>query len=114
MKITKSKLRALILEEIDDQLAPVQKGDESQKGDKIYVVDFSSHDGRTQASFKTEQSAKSLKARLEKEQKFVEDNRSKLRDHELTYNDKETGQKFRFSVITSPTRIRLYTMPLHQ
>lgn len=114
MKLTKSKLKALILEEIDDQLAPVQKGDETQKGDKIYVVELSSHDGRTQASFKTQQGAKRLIARLEKEKKFVEDNRSKLRPHELIYNDKETGQKFRFSVITSPTRIRFYTMPLHQ
>jgi|GEM_PF-3885501 hypothetical protein len=81
---------------------------------KIYVVELSSHDGRTQASFKTQQGAKRLIARLEKQKKFVEENSNDLREHELRYNDKETGQQFRFSHITLPTRIHFYTMPLHQ
>ena len=123
MKITKSKLKALILEEIDDQLAAVQKDDESQKDDQlaavqkddeIYVVELRSHSGRRSAYFRSRQSAERLKARLEKQKKFVEDNSSKLRPHELKYNDKETGQQFLFSHITSPTHISLYTMPLHQ
>jgi len=108
MKITKSKLKTLIIEEMENQVAP------SESGNKIYVVELSTHDGRTQASFKTPQSAKRLIARLEKYQKFVEDNRRELLPHELMYYDKETGQKFRFSHIYLPTRIHFYTMRLHQ
>ena len=108
MKLTKAKLQEIIKEEIDNQAAPAPRGTE------VYVVELYSHDGRSRAIFTTEESAKGLVARLEKQKKFVEDNSSTLRPRDLKYNDKETGQQFLFSSVTSPTRIDLYTMRLHQ
>tara|TARA_R110000787_G_scaffold107344_4_gene215211 strand:+ start:125 stop:376 length:252 start_codon:yes stop_codon:yes gene_type:complete len=81
---------------------------------EVYVVELYSHDGRSRAIFTTQEGAKGLVARLEKQKKLVEDNHSTLRPHEFKYNDKETGQQFLFSYIYSPTRISLYTMRLHQ
>ena len=108
MKLTKARLKQIIKEEIEDQAAPAPRGTE------VYVVELYSHDGRSRAIFTTEESAKELVARLEKQKKFVEDNSRTLRPRDLKYNDKETGQQFLFSSITSPTRISLYTMRLHQ
>ena len=108
MKLTKARLKQIIKEEIEGQAAPAPSGTE------VYVVELYSHDGQSRAIFTTEESAKELVARLEKQKKFVEDNSRTLRPRDLKYNDKETGQQFLFSSITSPTRISLYTMRLHQ
>jgi len=109
MKITKSQLKQIIKEEIENQAAPASGGTE------VYVVELYTHRGRDGgAIFTTEESAKGLVARLEKQKKFVEDNSSTLLPGDFKYNDKETGQQFLFSYVTSPTRIFLYTMRLHQ
>ncbi len=65
MKLTKARLKQIIKEEIEGQAAPAPRGTE------VYVVELYSHDGQSRAIFTTEESAKELVARLEKQKKSL-------------------------------------------